>query len=89
MFSSLEEVQVYLKRNCPKKCPVCESKVKRYRIGDANDQDEKYIMCKNKEVLLFQFLFLILENCSNFVLVVSLAHELKSKIERRIPLPRQ
>ena len=89
MFSSLEEVQVYLKRNCPKKCPVCESKVKRYRISDANDQDDKYIMCKNKEVLLFQFLFLILENYSNFVLVVSLAHELMSKIERRIPLPRR
>ena len=88
MFSSLEEVQVYLKRNCPKKCPVCESKVKRYRIGDANDQDEKYIMCKNKEVL-FQFLCLVLEYFSNFVLVVSLAHELKSKIERRIPLPRR
>ena len=88
MFSSLEEVQVYLKRNCPKKCPVCESKVKKYRISDANDQDEKYIMCKNKEVL-FQFLCLVLEYFSNFVLVVPLAHELMSKIERRIPLPRR
>ena len=56
-YSSQDEVQKYLRENCPKFCPSCGDKVKKYKV-DGSVDGEKVVMCKNMKVTLFGCYFI-------------------------------